>query len=73
MSKEPGMAYSLMLGNILAEDVLIRANMALGEGTGAVLMVSMLKTMSYTIHNMARMSDFVLTETVPAPNRVVAM
>ncbi|HEY3425305.1 MAG TPA: nicotinate-nucleotide--dimethylbenzimidazole phosphoribosyltransferase [Negativicutes bacterium] len=54
MSKEPGMAYSLQEGNIVAEDVLIRANMALGEGTGAILMVSMLKTMLYTIHNMAR-------------------
>ena len=73
MSKEPGMAYSLMLGNILAEDVLIRANMALGEGTGAVLMVSMLKTMSYAIHNMARMSDFVLSEPVPVPNQIIAM
>lgn len=63
MSKEPGMAYSLMLGNILTEDVLIRGNMALGEGTGAVLMVSVLKTMLYTMQNMARLSDFVLSET----------
>jgi nicotinate-nucleotide--dimethylbenzimidazole phosphoribosyltransferase len=54
MSKEPGMAHSLRVGNIVAEDVLIRGNMALGEGTGAILMVSMLKTMLYTIHNMAR-------------------
>ena len=62
MSREPGMAYSLMLGNILADDVLIRGNMALGEGTGAVLMVSILKTMLYTMQNMARLSDFVLSE-----------
>ena len=62
MSKEPGMAYSLMLGNILADDVMIRGNMALGEGTGAVLMVSMLKTMLYTMQHMARISDFVLSE-----------
>ncbi|MDF2572718.1 MAG: Nicotinate-nucleotide--dimethylbenzimidazole phosphoribosyltransferase [Sporomusa sp.] len=72
MSKEPGMAYSLMLGNILADDVLIRANMALGEGTGAVLMVSMLKTMLYTLHTMSRLSDFVLTGPV-SEKGVVAM
>jgi nicotinate-nucleotide--dimethylbenzimidazole phosphoribosyltransferase len=64
MSKEPGMAYCLMLGNILAEDVLLHGNMALGEGTGAVLMVSILKTMLYTMHNMTRLSEVVLSETV---------
>lgn len=58
MSKEPGMMYSLMLGNILSDDVPIRGNMALGEGTGAILMVDMLKMMLYTIHNMSRFSDF---------------
>ncbi|MEG6585383.1 nicotinate-nucleotide--dimethylbenzimidazole phosphoribosyltransferase [Dendrosporobacter sp. 1207_IL3150] len=58
MSKEPGMAYALLLGNILADDVIIRGNMALGEGTGAVLMVSILKTTAYTLLNMARLSDF---------------
>ncbi len=61
MSREPGMAYSLMLGNILAEDVLIRGNMALGEGTGAVIMVSVMKMMVYTMNHMARLSDFVLS------------
>lgn len=71
ISKEPGMAYSLMLGNILADDVMIRGNMALGEGTGAVLMVSMLKTMLYTMQNMARLSDFVLSEV--KTTQVVAM
>ncbi|HEY3426430.1 MAG TPA: nicotinate-nucleotide--dimethylbenzimidazole phosphoribosyltransferase [Negativicutes bacterium] len=62
LSKEPGMAYSLLLGNIIADEVLIRGNMALGEGTGAVLMVAMLKTMLYTIHNMAKLSDFTVNE-----------
>jgi len=71
MSREPGMAYSLMLGNILADDVLIRGNMALGEGTGAVLMVSILMTMLYTMHNMARLSDFIISE--PSQRQVVAM
>lgn len=61
LSKEPGMAYALLLGNILVDDVPIRANMALGEGTGAILMVSMLKTMVYAIYHTARLSDFVLT------------
>ena len=65
MSKEPGMAYSLMLGNILADDVLIRGNMALGEGTGAVLMVSMLKTLLYAMQNMARLSEFAPSESKP--------
>ena len=69
MSKEPGMTYSLMLGNILADDVPIRANMALGEGTGAILMVSMLKVMLYTIHNMARISEF--NKNVPVKTEVV--
>lgn len=62
LSKEPGMEYALLLGNILAEDVPIRANMALGEGTGAILMVSMLKTMAYTMYNMARLSDFDISQ-----------
>jgi len=69
MSKEPGMAYSLMLGNILTDDVLIRGNMALGEGTGAVLMVSILKTMVYTVQNMARLSEFAPDE-AKAPQAV---
>jgi nicotinate-nucleotide--dimethylbenzimidazole phosphoribosyltransferase len=65
MSKEPGMAYALLLGNILADEVPIRANMALGEGTGAILMVSMLKTMTFAIYNTARLSDFVLSTETP--------
>lgn len=67
ISKEPGIAYSLLLGNILVDDVIIHGNMALGEGTGAVLMVSMLKTMLYTMQNMTRLSEFVLTKTTPTP------
>lgn len=62
MSREPGMGYAMLLGNILADDVPIRANLALGEGTGAILMVAMLKTMTYTMYNMLRISDFVLSE-----------
>jgi nicotinate-nucleotide--dimethylbenzimidazole phosphoribosyltransferase len=69
MSKEPGMACALMLGNILADDVIIRGSMGLGEGTGAVLMVSILKTMLYTIHNMARRSEFSLNRYAKAAGK----
>ena len=71
MSKEPGMAYAMLLGNILADDIPIRANMALGEGTGAILMVAMLKTMTYTMYNMAKLSDFELS--TPEPQQVAGM
>ena len=63
LSKEPGMAYCLLLGNIMPDDVILRANMGLGEGTGAVLMVSLLKTMLYAMQNMARISEFSVTAT----------
>lgn len=62
MSKEPGMAYALLIGNIIADSVFIRANMGLGEGTGAVLMVSIMKTMVYTLHHMARFSELTTAE-----------
>ncbi|MDF2570842.1 MAG: Nicotinate-nucleotide--dimethylbenzimidazole phosphoribosyltransferase [Sporomusa sp.] len=62
LSKEPGMSYAMLLGNILADDVPIRANMALGEGTGAILMIGMLKTMAFAMYNMARLSDFELSK-----------
>ncbi|MDT8899671.1 nicotinate-nucleotide--dimethylbenzimidazole phosphoribosyltransferase [Anaeroselena agilis] len=60
LSKEPGMTYALLLGGILADEVPIRANMALGEGTGAVLMVGLLKAMLHAIESTARMSEFEL-------------
>jgi nicotinate-nucleotide--dimethylbenzimidazole phosphoribosyltransferase len=40
--------------------------MALGEGTGAILMISMLKTMIFAIYHTARLSDFVLSQPEPA-------
>jgi nicotinate-nucleotide--dimethylbenzimidazole phosphoribosyltransferase len=58
LSKEPGMVYALLLGGILADEVPLRANMALGEGTGAVLMVGLLKAMLHAIESTARMADF---------------
>lgn len=71
MSKEPGMAYALLMGNIIGDSVFIRANMALGEGTGAVLMVSIMKTMLYTINNMARFSELT-TQEIPG-NKVTVV
>ncbi len=57
MSREPGMLYALKLGGIKEEEVPIRADLALGEGTGAVLFVNMLRTMMYTVWNIAKMSE----------------
>lgn len=62
LSKEPGMAYALLIGNIVADNVFIRANMGLGEGTGAVLMVSIMRTMLYTLNHMARFSELTTAE-----------
>lgn len=57
LSREPGMAYALKLGNISANEVPIRADLALGEGSGAVLLVNILSTMMYTIHHIAKISE----------------
>ena len=65
LSKEPGMVYAMLAGGIVAEEVPIRANMALGEGTGAVLMVGLLRTMAYAVQNTARLSDFDLGVSEP--------
>lgn len=58
LSKEPGMIYALLLGGIPVDKVPIRGNMALGEGTGAVLMVGLLKAMLEAVKFTARMADF---------------
>lgn len=57
LSREPGMSYALKLGNISEDDVPIRADLALGEGIGAVLLVNILSTMMYTIHHIAKISE----------------
>lgn len=67
LSKEPGMVYAMLAGGVVAEEVPLRANMALGEGTGAVLMVGLLKTMAYAVRNTARLSDFDLGVSGPQP------
>lgn len=58
ISREPGMDYALSLGNIESKDVPIRADMALGEGTGAIFMVVMLRTMMYAVQHVSKMSEF---------------
>ncbi len=56
LSREPGMLYALKLGNIQEKDIAIHADLALGEGTGAVLFLSMLNTMMYTVWHIEKMS-----------------
>ncbi|WP_110953409.1 nicotinate-nucleotide--dimethylbenzimidazole phosphoribosyltransferase [Anaerosinus massiliensis] len=58
ISREPGMEYALSLGNIEYKDVPIRADMALGEGTGAVFMVVMLRTMLHAVWHVSKLSEF---------------
>ena len=57
ISKEPGMKYALALGGIKEEEVPIRASLALGEGTGAILELNMLKTMLYTVAHIDKMEN----------------
>lgn len=60
MSREPGMAYALHLGGIEEAEVPIRADLALGEGSGAVLAVTMLRPVIAAICQVPKMSE--LTE-----------
>ena len=57
ISKEPGMKYALALGGIKEEEVPIRASLALGEGTGAILELNILKTMLYTVAHIDQMEN----------------
>ena len=57
LSKEPGMKYALALGGIKEEEVPIRASLALGEGTGAILELNILKTMLYTVAHIDQMEN----------------
>ena len=57
LSKEPGMKYALALGGIKEEEVPIRASLALGEGTGAILELNILKTMLYTVAHIDKMEN----------------
>ena len=53
ISREPGMAQALRLCGIDEYDVPLTAGLSLGEGTGAVLGVILLKTMMYAVWHMA--------------------
>ena len=53
MSREPGMAVALRCAHIDEYDVPLWANLSLGEGTGAVLAVTLMKSMMYAIRHMA--------------------
>lgn len=57
LSKEPGMRYALAAGGIEESDVPIRAGLALGEGTGAILELMILKTMLYTVEHVDQMAN----------------
>jgi len=63
LSREPGMVYAMLAGGIVAEEVPIHADMALGEGTGAVLMVGLLRVMLDAVRQTARLADFDLEAT----------
>ena len=54
-SREPGMKNVLKLMGL--EDTPLNMNMALGEGSGAVMMIGLLKMFFYTINNMNNLSD----------------
>jgi nicotinate-nucleotide--dimethylbenzimidazole phosphoribosyltransferase len=56
LSREPGMAVALHMAGIDEYDVPIHAGMALGEGTGAVLATTLLRSMLYAVSHMATLS-----------------
>lgn len=57
LSREPGMSVALRLAGIDEYDVPIHARLALGEGTGAVLGVVLLRSMFYAFQHMATLTD----------------
>lgn len=56
-SREIGMQSALAHSNIRLDEVPIYGQMALGEGTGAVLMVQLLKTVLYGFNHLASMNE----------------
>lgn len=58
ISKEPGMLWALRESGLEADSVPIQAGLRLGEGTGAILGYSLLRTMLYTVYHMKTMTDF---------------
>lgn len=53
ISREPGMAQALRLCGIDEYDVPIHAGLSLGEGTGAVLAVTLMQSVMYAVWHMA--------------------
>lgn len=62
MSREPGMKIALDFAGIDVDTVPLHAAMALGEGTGSVLMTQLLRTLCHTFKHMTTLES-VLTET----------
>jgi nicotinate-nucleotide--dimethylbenzimidazole phosphoribosyltransferase len=56
MSHEPGMTAALRLCHIDEYDVPIHADMSLGEGTGAVLGILLLRSMLFAVWHMSTLS-----------------
>lgn len=56
-SREVGMEAALVYSGLSLEDTPLRAQMALGEGTGAVLMVQLLKTIYFGFLNLGTMEE----------------
>jgi nicotinate-nucleotide--dimethylbenzimidazole phosphoribosyltransferase len=61
MSREPGMTAALRLCGIDEYEVPLHAELSLGEGTGAVLAVVLLRSMMYAVWHMATL-DGINTE-----------
>lgn len=57
LSRETGMKAALKLAGLNPDEVVIHAQMALGEGSGAVLMVQMLRTVHYAFHHIISLED----------------
>lgn len=58
-SREPGMKAALALGHIEEHDVLLRLDLALGEGTGAVFEVVLLRSFVDAMWQEARMGELI--------------
>ena len=63
-SRETGMTAALAFAHQPPESVMLHASMALGEGSGAVLMVQLLKTIYYAFTHIISLED-IFKETLP--------
>ena len=58
LSREPGMQVALRAMGMLPEEVVVQGQMSLGEGSGAILYLTMLKSVHHAAKYVARLSDF---------------